>query len=264
MINVEIVEKCYEKYIKKYDCDNEKILMEIQHMYKTSQNAKWLAESLELSKEDIKLAQVIGLLHNIGKLEQIKQFETLMDKNSMNHAEYAVKVLFKDNFIRSFIEENKYDEIIKLAIQNHNKPKIENINNDKELIQCKIIRDADKLNIFNMILNNDLKITYPIESYTKEKISDKVKKEFIKEKIVTYKNINSCADLLAMQIALVFDINYLYSLKKINDENYLERIIEKFDAKDENTIKDLNELKEIAGKYIQEKIKEGKICLKNY
>jgi len=264
MINIEKAKKYYEEYANEYDSKDLKIKLEIEHMYKTSENAKWLAENLRLSTKDVKLAELIGLLHNIGKLEQIRKYKTLMDRDSINHAEYGVEILFKKGLIRKFIDSEKYDEIIKLAILNHNQSKLEKINDAKILLHCKLIRDADKLDIFNMVLTNELERTYPLRDYPKEKISELVKEEFKVKNIVTYKNVKSCADLVAMQIALVYDINYLYSLQRIKSENYLENVIKKFDSKDKNTIQDLNELKDIAEKYIQEKINEGEICLKNY
>lgn len=264
MIDIEKVKKNYEKYINQYNLNDAKIVLEIEHMYKTSENAKWLAKCMKISKEDIELAQFIGLLHNIGKLEQIKEYQTLIDKDSINHAEYGVKILFENGTIREFVDSEEDNMIIKSAILNHNKAKLDNINNDKELLHCKILRDADKLDIFNMVLTNKLETTYPLDNYNKERISDVVKKEFKENHLVSYKNIKTCADLVAMQIALVFDMNFLYSIEKVNNENYIEKLIKKFDSQDKETIQDLNELKDIAEKYIQEKIKEGEICLKNY
>jgi len=223
-----------------------------------------LAKSLELSKEDVLLAELIGLLHDIGRFEQVKRYNTFQDKLSVNHGEYGVKVLFGDNLIRNFIEDNQYDEIIRKAILNHNKAEIENITDKRELLHCKIIRDADKLDIYKVIVNDSLEATYPLDKYHKEPISPPVKKEFIENHVINYSNVRTCADLLVGQIAFVFNINYLYSLKKIYNKDYLEKIIVKFDSKDEETIKDLNKLKDIAKQYIQERIKEGKICLKNY
>ena len=264
MIDIEKAKKFYKEYISKYNPEEPRIALKIAHIYRTAEEAKALAEKLNLSKEDICLAELIGLLHDIGRFEQVKLYNTFIDKLSVNHAEYGVKVLFEDNLIRNFIEDDKYDEIIKKAILNHNKPKIENGINEKELLHCKIIRDADKLDIYRVILTDSLEATYPLDKYSKEPVSKECKAEFMKDKIITYSNVKTCADLLAVQIAFVFDINYIYSLEKISNENYLEKLIKRFNPENEQTIKDLNELKDIVEEYIKEKLKEGEICLKNY
>jgi hypothetical protein len=136
--------------------------------------------------------------------------------------------------------------------------------NKKEMLHCKIIRDADKLDIFYVILDESFEAAYPSDRYVKDGISKEIKEGFIKDNRIDYSKIKSCVDLLVGQIAYVFDINYIHSLEEIKRENYIEKLIKKFDAKEEKTKKDLEELKDIAEKYIEEKIKEGEICLKNY
>lgn len=264
MIDIKKAKEFYKKYISAYNPEDPRIALKIAHIYRTAEEAKKIAENLKLDVEDIVLAELIGLLHDIGRFEQVKRYNTFLDKISVNHAEYGVKVLFEDGIIRNFIEDDKYDEIIKKAILNHNKPKIEDVTDERELLHCKIIRDADKLDIYKVILTDSLEASYPLDKYPKEPITKMVNEEFIKNNIVTYSNIKTCVDLLIAQIAFVFDINYLYSLEKINNENYIEKLIKRFDVKDEETIEKIKELKEIVDKYINEKINEGKICLKNY
>ena len=264
MIDIDKAKEFYKKYISQYDQEEPRIALKIAHIYRTAEEAKKIAENLKLNVEDILLAELIGLLHDIGRFEQLKQYNTFIDGISVNHAEYGIKVLFEDNLIRNFIEDNKYDELIKIAILNHNKPHIENALDERERLHCKIIRDADKIDIYKVILTDRLESSYPLDRYPKEPMNLEVKEEYLKSRRVTYSNVKTCVDLLVAQIAYVFDINYLYSLKKIYNENYIEKTIKKFDSKDEQTIKDLNELKDIAEKYIQEKIKEGETCLKNY
>ena len=96
------------------------------------------AENMNLSEEQVKLATLIGLLHDIARFEQMKRYGTYKDKISIDHGDFAIEILEKDNFIRKFIETDKYDNIIKIAIKNHNKYKIENLEGE-ELLQSKII-----------------------------------------------------------------------------------------------------------------------------
>lgn len=264
MIDIIRAKEFYKEYISKFNPEEPRIALKVAHIYRTAEKAKWIAQKLELNEEDIVLAELIGLLHDIGRFEQARKYNTFLDKISINHGEYGVKVLFEDNLIRNFIEDNKYDEIIRKAVLNHNRDRIEEGCSGRELLHCRIIRDADKLDIFNVILTDPLEAAYPLDRYPKDGISKEIKKGFIENHRIDYSNIKTCVDLLAGQIAYVFDINYKYSLEKIVEENYLEKLIERFDAKDEQTINDLNELKDIAQKYIQDKIEEGEICLKNY
>lgn len=123
MIDIIKAKKAFAEYVKNYDIKNDKIRLKVEHIERVSQTAKKLATKLELEDEDIKLAELIGLLHDIGRFEQLKQYNTFVDRNSINHGEFGVHVLFneKDGIIRNFIEDKQYDDIIKKAILNHNK-----------------------------------------------------------------------------------------------------------------------------------------------
>lgn len=264
MINIEKAKKVYKEYISYYNLENPKIALKITHIYRTAEKSKELAIHLGLSEEDIKLAELIGLLHDIGRFEQVKNYNTFVDRDSINHAEYGVKVLFEDNLIKNFIDDRQYDEIIYKAVINHNRNNIEEGLNERELMHCKIIRDADKLDIFNALLIEKDEAIYSFDKYPKEHISKEIKNEFIQNHKIDYSHIKTSADIIVSHIAFVFDINYLYTLIKIKENNYINKLITRYNAREKDTIEDINELKQIAQKYIQEKIEEEEICLKNY
>ena len=120
-----------------------------------------------MNQENIELAKLIALLHDIGRFEQVKQTNDFLDSNNFDHANYGVKVLFEDKLIRKFIENNEYDNIIKKAIYNHNKYKIEENLNDAELLHSKIIRDADKLDNFRVKETEHFRNIFPSKYHQK-------------------------------------------------------------------------------------------------
>ena len=104
--------------------------------------SEYIAKDLKLTQEDTNLAKLIALLHDIGRFKQIELYNNFMDNMENNdHADYGVKILFRDNLIRNFITDNKYDSIIYKAIFNHNKYKIENGLNERELLHAKLKRN---------------------------------------------------------------------------------------------------------------------------
>lgn len=264
MIDILKAKEFYKEYINNYDVQNPKIALKVAHIYRTAQKAKDLAIKLKLSEEDILLAELIGLLHDIGRFEQVKRYNTFVDKESINHGEFGVKILFEDNLIRNFIEDNSYDEIIKKAIINHNKDKIENVTDERILTHCKIIRDADKMDIFYIFIIDKIENTFPLEIWNKEKVTKEIKDGFINNHKIDYQYRKTCADVLISAMAFVFDLNYIYSLQYIYENDYLNKLIEKYDSRDKETIEDITQLNSIAQRFIKEKIEEGKICLKNY
>lgn len=189
-------------------------------------NSKILAEALNLPEEDVKLAQAIGYFHDIGRFEQVRIADTFSDKESgINHGELSVKVLFENDFIRNFIPDSKYDEIIKVAVLNHNKKAIDKNLNDRELLFSKIIRDADKLDIlYNIGLpENTMESIFWYPEFDCEKINEKILAEFKNSQPVSYSMIKNNADVIVIFYAYIFDINFKSALQIISDNKYLDK-----------------------------------------
>ena len=74
MINIENAKKVFREYIKNYDLNYGKIALKVAHILRVSSISKRIAIALNLNEEDINLAELIGLLHDIGRFEQIKQY----------------------------------------------------------------------------------------------------------------------------------------------------------------------------------------------
>ncbi len=249
-------QKAFQEYVKNYDPTDKKIALKIAHIERTSQVAKKIAESLNLEKEDIELAELIGLLHDIGRFEQIKRYHTFADKDSMNHGEFGVKILFEEEKIRDYISTSKYDEIIRKAILNHNRKEIEKGLTDKELLHAKIIRDADKVDILYIMTFEKIETLYNKDDISNEKMTDKIYEEFMEGKLVDYKKIQSAADKVIAHFAYVYDFNFKYSLKYIYENQYLEKHYKRIVFSDKETMKKYELIYETAKKYIEDKLRE--------
>ena len=125
MIDYNKAQEIFEKYLEAYDLQDGSIQLKIRHTYEVVKKSEYIAKELELDKENIELAKVIALLHDIGRFEQIRIYHTFIDKKSINHGELGAKVLFEEGLIRKFIETDEFDEIIRLSIINHNRDDIE-------------------------------------------------------------------------------------------------------------------------------------------
>ena len=65
MIDIEKAKVAFKEYVKNYDINNKKINLKIAHIERTSMVSKKIAEKLNLNEEEVKLAELIGLLHDI-------------------------------------------------------------------------------------------------------------------------------------------------------------------------------------------------------
>ena len=206
MINFEKAEKEFFNYTENYDTTNPNIHRKIYHSLRVMELCRKIAESLNLNKEQCDLAALIGLLHDISRFEQYRLYQSFSDIN-LDHGDNAIKILEDNNFIRKFIETDKYDEIIKIAIKNHNKFKIQDGIDGDYLMYSKIIRDADKLDIFyeavNMFWKSDEEIKQIEDSYISEDYIEQIK---LQKSIKKERKNRPILDKVVFVITLIFDI----------------------------------------------------------
>lgn len=249
-------EKEFIKYTSNYDVNDTNIKRKIDHSIRVEKISSNLANKLNLKKEYAEIATLIGLLHDIGRFEQYRRYNLFSDyKTNLDHGDLGVEILKENNYLREYIEENSYDEIILKAIKNHNKFMIENNLNDEELLFCKLIRDSDKIDILfeavTMFWENKTDIIE--DSYLSQEIID----NFKMHKLIERKQEETVLDGVFDVIAFVFDINFKESFEIIKKEDYINKIIDRFTFKDLNTRKQVEELRKIANDFVEEKIKKG-------
>ena len=252
-IDLEKAKKEFLKFTENYDLQNKDILRKQKHSLRVMEISKQISNELKLNEEEIQISALIGLLHDIARFEQRKLYETFHDTKSFDHGDYGEKILEKD--IRKYIETNQYDKIIKTAVRNHNKFKIEDGLSEKEYLFSKIIRDADKLDIFYEA----------VEMFWKGKekqieetvILDKVIEQFKKRLTIKREDIeqgkNTINNVISI-IAFIYDMNFKPSFEILKKENYINRILDRFNVKDEKTKIELEEIRKISNKYIEQKI----------
>ena len=252
LIDMIEAKKAFKEYVKKYNPEDEKIKIKIAHIERVAENSKRIAENLNLSQEDIELAELIGLLHDIGRFEQVRLYHTFVDKDSINHGEYGAKVLFEDWLIRKFIKDDKFDRIIKLAIVNHNRADIEEGLTEREKLHAKIIRDADKADIFTILISGDKKAIWEKADLSDDKISDEIYREFVEDKRINYKERKTSADILVSHFNYVYDLNFPETRKIIRDNKYIDKLYQRFKFNDAETMKRFNEIYRLSKEYIEQ------------
>lgn len=259
MIDTVNAKKEFKKYVSNYNPNHPRVALKIAHIGRVTENCKLIAEDLGLSEEEVKLAELLGLFHDLGRFEQVRIADTFSDKESnINHAEQSVKVLFEDGLIRNFIKEDKYDNLIREAVYNHNRAEIDSKLTGKELLFAKIIRDADKLDIFYNITFADFSAILWYKTFDQEEICSGVIEDIENHRLVDYSKIKNNADVITIFYGYIFDLYFNISLKTVAEHDYLEiftkRIKENF--KSEKIHKQAEHLLEICKEFINEKIKE--------
>lgn len=235
-------EEIFMEYVRSFDVSCKSINRKINHSLRVSEICKKIAISLNLNDELIEVAAFIGLVHDIGRFKQWEIYHTYNDLKSVDHAMVGIKILFDNNLIKNFIVDNKYYDIILNAIKCHNEYILDCGLDENSLIMSKILRDADKIDILYMIVNGDVEIEKPSFDITQEVIS-----EFLQKKCIKNKYLNTDSDKILLRFALVFDLNYSFSLNYILNNNYLKLIYKRLENK-----KVIKPYYEFAQKYLEE------------
>ena len=234
MIDIENAKKVFNEYVKKFNPEDGRIKLKIEHILRVANYSKQIATNLKLNEEQIQLAELIGIFHDIGRFKQAEKYHTFSDKESgINHAEYSIKVLYEDNLIEKFKVDSKYNHIIKKAVLNHNKATIEDELEDDELLFAKIIRDADKLDIITHVITEyDFESVFWYKEFNCDKINEELIKIMFENHTLDYAKIKNNADQILSFYNMIFDLNFKASLQELLSNTALNtftnRIYEKF------------------------------------
>jgi len=239
----------FKNYTNNYLEYGDMITLKINHTFRVMNLCEQLAKNLNLNDEEIEVAKVIGLLHDIGRFKQWKEYNTFVDRKSIDHATLGVSILKENNYLRKFIETDKYDDIILDSIEYHNKFNIPDDLDEKKELFVKLIRDADKIDILYLYVTKEIDLDLDQEYF-----SDTVYNTLINRKDIARKDITNKTDRLAVSLGFIFDINYKYSYKYLKDNDYYNKIIDIFEekTKDSKLNEQLEEIRKTINNYIEE------------
>ena len=235
-------------YTKNYISLGENITRKINHTFRVIELCEKIAISSNLSEEDIFVVKLCGLLHDIGRFEQWKKYQTFNDLKSIDHGDLGVEILKKNNFIRKFNNKENLDDLIFKTIKNHNKYKIDENLNEKETLFCNIVKDADKLDILYLYTIKCINIDIDNDDF-----STKIYNDLLNQKEISRKDNKTKADHLAVSLGFIFVLNFKESYKILKENDYINKEIDIYvnKTKNEYLIEKLEKVRIILNKYIE-------------
>ncbi len=258
MIDLSKAKKVFQEYISHYDVTIPSIRLKIIHTYEVIKCSEYLCDKLYLTQEDKNLASLIALLHDIGRFEQWIRYESFADYKTIDHALFSSQLLFDKGMIRLFIEDDCYDNVIKNAIEQHNKYKIDEGFDERELLFIHLIRDADKLDNFRVKEEERIEdiLFKSIDEVNLCVISDAVYQQMFNQQLVYAPNRKTSLDMWLSYIAFIYDLHYSESINFIKENNWIHRSFDRLSPLDEETKKKYLILKQKALEYIERRAYE--------
>ena len=201
-----------------------------QHSRRTCTEMLYLADELGLAENQRRIAEAIALLHDIGRFEQFVRYRTYNDPRSIDHCLLGLEVLGKTKILEPL--EKTERQLIERAIEYHGLKKLPSDLNGECLLFSKMIRDADKIDIFYVVTGyyeqysaDPENFIFDLELPDEPNCSPQVIEGLLEGERIDYKSLQTQNDMKLLQLAWIYDVNFPATLKRIRQRKFLEKII---------------------------------------
>lgn len=285
-INREHIKKTFQEYTDRYDSTNPKIKLKIDQTYRVANLCEQIAQSLELSAAEVDLAWLSGMLHDVGRFEQLRRYNTFSDAQSIDHARFAVELLYDDGLIADYVPEISTTELVadartwrsmgganesptaqsediplsdilqtlRIAIGEHSAYRIQKGLDERTRMFCQILRDADKVDIFRVICDTPMEEVYGFQTkdILRSAITPEVMQAFYEHHAVLRKLKKCPADYIVAHGSLTFELVYPESLRIAKEQGYLKQMMS-FQSENPDTAEIFEDLRKDLNGYLEER-----------
>jgi hypothetical protein len=222
----------FHEYVSGYYTDDSRydypFRLKKNHTKRVCENIIMIGQAMNLSDDELILAETMALFHDIGRFEQYVKYGTFSDIASENHAKLSLRQMA----IHGVLSKNTKDEkrLITKAIAYHNIALLPDAKDEKELFFMRLLRDADKLDIWKVVIDyyherdnfksSAIELNLPDDPIWSGKILEAV----MNKKIARMEDLKTLNDFKLLQISWVFDLNFAPSFKAVENRKYLHQI----------------------------------------
>jgi len=227
-----VVKKWYTGYLNTFKFDDPDLQRNIDikkdHTERVTKEIINIGKQLGINDNELNLAEIIALFHDIGRFEQYDRYKTFSDNKSENHAELGINILTRHKVLAIFDEE--IQNLILCSIRYHNMASLPVTETETCLFYSRLIRDADKLDIWKVVTdyyhrkNGMRNVTLELELPDSPGISEEVYKALLNKQIVDMRYVKNINDIKLLQAGWIFDINFKPTFESIKTRKYIEKI----------------------------------------
>jgi putative nucleotidyltransferase with HDIG domain len=230
--NVTGLKTWFSGYVQNFKYDDpalqENIDLKERHTKRVCKEILNIGRHLGLNEEELNLAETVGLLHDVGRFEQYDRYRTFSDRLSEDHAELGIRVLDKEGILDNLDPFTK--ELITCTIRSHNKSTLPANQSDTCLFFTRILRDADKLDIWRLIIDHYYKKngktngTVTLDLPDTPGFSEEVYNDLLNRRIVNLKHVKNLNDFKLLQMGWIYDVNFKPTSDYIKKYRYMEKL----------------------------------------
>ena len=147
--------RLYDEYVDGYRNPDRSLpsLMQLKrtHTGFVVRNAELIADGEKFDAETREAALAAALLHDIGRYEQIKVYNTFRDSDSVDHAVFSHDIVKEKGWLGALVPDARRRDAILNAVLYHNRREIPEGLDALTEACSHTVRDADKLDIFRVL-----------------------------------------------------------------------------------------------------------------
>ena len=223
----------FEDYTSRFHCPDaeieKNIILKLMHTYRVRENITMIAGSLGMNGEELVLAQALAILHDVGRFEQMRGFGSFNDSMTADHAMLGLKAINRSGVLSCLPKRER--NLIRKSIWHHNKYQIPVTEKTDVTLFSKLIRDADKLDILGVVaLHFETRDQHPNPALDFGlsdglELTEEVVSDILQGKMVKIAALKTLGDLRLMYSSWIFDINFPFTLARLKERGYLERLL---------------------------------------
>lgn len=251
----------FDSYVAGFYGDDEFVNANIElkdkHSRTVCQEMAWLTDQLGLSDNQKRIAEAVGLLHDVGRFKQFREYRTYSDARSCNHSALGVEVICAERILDGIDERERL--FIEAAVRCHGDKELPEGLDGETLLYCRLIRDADKIDIYRVIteyyqqyLKDPAKFSLELEVPDEPWYSRQFIEHLLKGERINYEKLRTFNDIKLLMLSWVYDVNFTPTLERIRQRGFLQKVIDFLPANE-----DIERVKRKVFEYIDLRIAEG-------
>lgn len=245
----------FQAYVDPYDMGNPRIALKVAHTYRVAGICERIARAEGWPEPDADLAWLCGLLHDIGRFEQVRLWDTFRDGDSASHAAIGVAVLRGEDpaavpaavpariqgpapmhpaapgpgsgHLRYFVPDGSSDDLVVSTVAQHSALRVDGSLPARTRAFCDVVRDADKIDILRVNCENSPRAVLGVSDgeFLASGISDAALRGFRACRCLSRDERLEPADHLVGMLCFMFELVYPESVRIVREQGCLERLL---------------------------------------
>lgn len=247
----------FDAYVAPYDADNPRVALKIEHTLRVAELAEQIARAQGFTPAGVDLCWLTGLLHDIGRFEQLRRWDTFSDRISADHAAIGVDVLFEGaahlddpavvavaptpqpsdaafmehnaahGALEAFAPEVAADPaaaaLIRAAVGHHSAFRLPDELDMRTRAVCDVVRDADKIDILRVTCADSVETVLGLseDELLASAISPDAENGFFSHRCLSRTERHEPADYLIGLACFTYELVYPASLEIALEEGHV-------------------------------------------